>query len=84
MFLSGFFRKEQVLIGVYNFSRNVLTLFFILALSRITLAYCVKLAISLLNVAIKRVEHINKEGLFLGPVVILRRITVFIGYFINI
>jgi len=80
-FISGFYSKEQVLIGHSFLLNGILSNFLILLVISLTLAYCFKLFIRVFTLNPERVflSSINRVTQF-SPIFIMSRISIFIGY----
>jgi len=84
LFLSGFFSKDQILLGHYVILSSLFSFVVLMVISRATLAYCLKLTKAVCNLnsflPLWIVNHSKSRGL---PLLVLRTITVILGFFIS-
>jgi len=82
--IAGFFSKEQILLGHYERVRRLFSWIGIVAIVRLTIAYCLKLFGSLRNVHIKTIlrdSSIRWAAVF--PVLLLRSLRVVRGFILT-
>jgi len=85
VFSSVFYSKEQILTGHSFLINRTSSTFLICIIIGLTLAYCLKLFIRVFSLNIERVfqSSYNRVTQYF-PIIIIRRFTVFRGYFFNI
>jgi len=83
LFLSGFFSKDQILLGHYVIISSLFRFIVLVVISRATLAYCFKLVKTVcdLNSFCPLWSAKHRKNIIL-PLFFLRRITVILGFFI--
>jgi len=85
LFLSGFFSKDQILLGHYVILSSLFSFIILIIISRATLAYCLKLIKVVCNLnSFCPLWIVNHSKNRLLPLLSLRTITVILGFFISL
>lgn len=81
LFSSGFFSKEQILIGQYSYISRSLTWILILIISSLTLSYCIKLLLMLREINSTRIlSRVRYRKLGIISIIIIRTGVVLMGW----
>jgi NADH:ubiquinone oxidoreductase subunit 5 (subunit L)/multisubunit Na+/H+ antiporter MnhA subunit len=81
LFISGFFSKEQILFGFIRMRATYVSLIRLLLISRVTLSYCIKLFISVIEINNQSSSLSSPvRAYIISPVFFLRRISLVTGF----
>jgi len=83
-FTSGFFSKEQILIGQSFIIRRVIAITILLLVTGLTLAYCSKLFIRVLSLNLQRLFQLSRNSISqVLPIFLLRRLRTMRGFILS-